>query len=279
MEQNALSPIFTAHLFSVLDRHLIDLLRSLTREDWERRTGVAHWSVKDIAGHLLDTALRRLSIARDGYVQHIQKPASETELINLVNSLNHQGVEFFRRMSPQLLTTLMDIATGELSSYFLKLDPFEKAPLAVSWAGERESFNWFDIAREYTERWHHQQQIRMAVDRPGIMDRELYHPVIASFMRSLPVAYRSMDRPQSSCVNVTVSGDAGGEWYLYKNADSWHLIEEPCGNTIASVVIPEAIAWRIFTKGISKAEAQPLLQVKGDREMALHVLNSLAIVG
>ena len=60
----------------------------------------------------------------------------------------------------------------------------------VSWAGEQESANWFDIAREFTERWHHQQQIRLAVEKPGIMTREFYYPVLDCFMRALPYSYR-----------------------------------------------------------------------------------------
>jgi len=40
--------------------------------------------------------------------------------------------------------------------------------------------------RELTERWHHQQQIRQATGRAGIMTPELYHPALDCFMRRLP---------------------------------------------------------------------------------------------
>jgi hypothetical protein len=46
------------------------------------------------------------------------------------------------------------------------LDPLAPAAFAVSWAGEETSSNWFDTARELTERWHHQQQIRLATIGP-----------------------------------------------------------------------------------------------------------------
>jgi hypothetical protein len=42
-----------------------------------------------------------------------------------------------------------------------RLDP-DAAGLAAAWAGETDSRNWFDVAREYTEKWHHQQQLRDA---------------------------------------------------------------------------------------------------------------------
>jgi len=38
--------------------------------------------------------------------------------------------------------------------------------LAVDWAEEMESKNWMAIAREYTEKWLHQQQIRDAIQQP-----------------------------------------------------------------------------------------------------------------
>ena len=60
-------PLITAHLFPTLDAQLIDLLRSLAPDDWERQTIAPRWKVKDVAAHLLDTQLRKLSFGRDGY--------------------------------------------------------------------------------------------------------------------------------------------------------------------------------------------------------------------
>ena len=44
-----LPPILTAHLFSKLDGLLLDLLRSLAPEDWEKQTVSPKWKVKDVA--------------------------------------------------------------------------------------------------------------------------------------------------------------------------------------------------------------------------------------
>src|SRR5438445_10080745 len=71
-----LKPIFTAHLFPRLDAMLIELLRSLTPEDWEKRTVSPKWKVKDVAAHLLDTPLRGVSIARDGYLPEAPRISS-----------------------------------------------------------------------------------------------------------------------------------------------------------------------------------------------------------
>ena len=64
---HALPPIATAHLFPKIEGLLIELLRSLEPNDWERQTVAPAWRVKDVAAHLLDTQLRKLSLARDAY--------------------------------------------------------------------------------------------------------------------------------------------------------------------------------------------------------------------
>lgn len=83
----------------------------------------------------------------------------------------------------------------------------------MSWAGEEQSANWFDTAREFTERWHHQQQIRLAVGQPGIMSREFYYPVLVGAETTIPqeIAWRiftkGIDR-QSALAQVKVTGDS-----------------------------------------------------------------------
>ena len=75
---------------------------------------------------------------------------------------------------------------------------------AVSWAGDESSPNWFDTARELTERWHHQQQIRDAARRPPLYELRFFKPVIDTFMRGLPHAYRNVNAPDGTTVALDV---------------------------------------------------------------------------
>jgi len=170
-----LKPILTAHLFSKLDGMLLEFLRSLALEDWEKQTVSPQWKVKDVAAHLLDTALRGVSIGRDACVPQAPKINSSAELAAYVDRVNAEGVTVYGRLSPAVLISLMETACKQLAEYHASRDPNAQAPYGVSWAGEEKSPNWFDTAREFTERWHHQQQIRMAVNRPGIMTLSLIH--------------------------------------------------------------------------------------------------------
>ena len=48
-------PILCAHLLRKVDLPLIDLLQSLSSEEWNLQTIAPRWKVRDVAAHLLDT--------------------------------------------------------------------------------------------------------------------------------------------------------------------------------------------------------------------------------
>jgi uncharacterized protein (TIGR03083 family) len=278
-----LPPILTAHLFAKVDGLLLELLRSLAPEDWEKQTVSPKWKVKDVAAHLLDTPLRGLSIARDGDFPLARKLDSPAALGAYIDRLNREGVAVYRRLSPALLIALMEVACRQLADYHAACDPFAMAPYGVSWAGEEKSANWFDTAREYTERWHHQQQIRLAVDRlgnahTGIMTRELYYPVLDCFMRALPFTYGHVSAAPGTAIRIVVSGECGGSWHLYAEETKWVLTEDDAGQVAAETTVPQEIAWRIFTKGIDRESALSQVKVSGDRALALPVLGMVSIV-
>jgi uncharacterized protein (TIGR03083 family) len=279
LELQGLPPIFTADLFPGLEAKLVELLRSLSPEGWEMQTLAPKWKVKDVAAHLLDTQTRKLAAARHGYKPENSKKLTPEKLIALINTLNAEGVRQYRQLPPNELIARMEATSRESADYHQKLDPFAPAMFPVSWAGEEESLNWFDTAREFTERWHHQQQIRVAVAKPGILTREFYFPVLDCFLRALPHAYREVSAKPGSLAQFTVTGDSGGSWYLYRDGGSWRLLAAPVGEKISETTIPQEIAWRIFTKGISHQEAGAQVRVAGDAVVGLHILSMVSIVG
>jgi uncharacterized protein (TIGR03083 family) len=275
----SLEPIFTAHLFPKLEGMLIEVLRSLSPQDWEKQTLAPQWKVKDVAAHLLDTQLRKLAASRNPPLTQNSQILSGAELVALINSLNADGVRKYRQLTPEELISKMEIASRESAEYHQSLDPFATAMFGVSWAGEETSPNWFDTAREFTERWHHQQQIRLAVDKPGIMRREFYFPVLDCFMRALPHTYRAVPGKPGTLAVFHVSGECGGTWYLFREHGAWKLISSICGETISETTIPQEIAWRIFTKGIARADAKAQVRATGDKNIGLRVLDMISIVG
>ena len=236
--------------------------------------------MKDVAAHLLDTQLRKLSLARDGYVAGPPpRFESNDQFLAFINQLNRDGVALYRRLSPAVLISLMEVASRESAEFHQSLDPMAESVFSVSWAGEERSLNWFDTARELTERWHHQEQIRLSTNRPGIMTRSLYYPVLDCFMRALPFKYRERTGEAGTHLRFNVSGECGGSWYLYRESDRWVQVDEPRGRQTADTTIPQEIAWRIFTKGIDRESAARQVTVTGDRDLGSHVMSMVAIVG
>jgi len=272
-------PILCAHLLRKVDGQLIDLLQALTSEEWNRQTTAPRWKVRDVAAHLLDTALRKLSLVRDSWFVENANVQSSEDVIALVNRLNDEGVAVYRRLSPGVLISLMTIACDQSASFHESLDPFARATFNVSWAGEEISLNWFDTARELTERWHHQEQIRLATGRPGIMTPELYHPVLDCFVRGMPYAYRHMNSPEGTNILLEISGECGGTWVLTKGRDGWHFVKESPQQVACKVALPQAIAWRVFTKGMDHACARQQAQIEGDVALGRGIFGLTAIVG
>ena len=285
-------PILCAHLLRQVDAQLIELLSSLDPAEWDLPTVAGQWRVRDVAAHLLDTCLRKLSLVRDNCFVEQVDIRSPQDVVDLVNRLNREGVAVYRRLSPSVLVEMMQSACTASADFHESLDPFATAAFNVSWAGESTSLNWFDTARELTERWHHQQQIRLATNRPGIETPELYHPVLDCFVRGLPHSFRAVDAPSGTLLLLEISGgvagdrssspgykgDAGGQWAIERQATGWRFAAFADRTPDAHIVLPQSIAWRVFTKGIDRDAALAQSAIKGNRALAERVLQLTAIV-
>ncbi|TAE14568.1 MAG: hypothetical protein EAZ95_09770 [Bacteroidetes bacterium] len=273
-----IEPLFTAHLFATLDAKLIALLQSLSPADWQKQTIAPLWKVKDVAVHLLDGNIRGLSIARDGYFGEVPTNIqSYQDLVAFLNGLNADWVKAMRRVSPAMLVHLLETTGKEYSDYLQTLAPFEQAIFSVAWAGEEHSANWFHIAREYTEKWHHQQQIRLAVGKTEeLYAPELYFPHLDTSMRALPHHYRSMTGKQGDLLHFIVENV--GKWQLHHNGQAWELVTDSTASSMCEVKIAGEVAWRIFTKGIARQEAQQHISITGRQDAGEKILDMLAVM-
>lgn len=273
-------PIPTLHLFPKLDQLLLDFLRSLSPADWEKPTIVPLWTIKDIAAHLLDGNLRTLSMSRDQYFGEKPDPIeSYGDLVAYLNRLNAEWVKAFKRVSPIVLIELLELTGSQYNTYLSTLNPYTPAIFSVAWAGEEESQNWFHIAREYTEKWHHQQQMRLAMGQEEVLYApDLYFPHLDTSMRALPHHYRNVAAEPGRVIAFAVKGVPKAQWYLQRNENAWVLSKILNQIPSASVNIDGTIAWRMLTKGIAKAEAAKLVEIEGDQQLGSVVLDMLAVM-
>ena len=287
-----LRPVYVAPLLRPLLGELLDLLGGLTAAQWELPSVAGAWRVRDVAAHLLDGDLRKIAACRDGHRLPLDEPIrTDRDLARLVNTLNAAGVAWGRRLSPRLLIDLL-AATGEWTARVLEaLPPHDVAMWPVSWAGEAVSENWMDVGREYTERWHHQMQIRDAVSAgPSLLAARWYRPLLDLSVRALPPSYARVTAPPGAAVTFAVtaaggatadragSGDVLGAWTLLREAERWTLYE---GAGVAATTVVHATAdaaWRLLYNALPSPAPPSAITIDGDRRLAGPLLGTRSVV-
>lgn len=272
-------PIVTLPLFPLLDQHLLQLLRKLTPEEWNLPTIASKWTVKDIAAHLLDGNLRGLSVSRDSYFG-VDSGSVHTyqELVAFLNNLNHQWTDAAKRLSPALLIDLLEWSGKQYHEHLCALDPFDPAVFAVAWAGQDQSENWFHIAREYTEKYIHQQQIRDAVGAEPLFSGELFRPFIRTFLYALPVAYRNRTAPEGTIIALQIGQGAVNEHRIIRMNNEWVLTEASEAPAAATIIMNPDTAWKVFSKGIRPETAMEQVTILGDQDLGRTALDMVAVM-
>jgi len=286
-------PIIVADLFPEVLDSLVKLLSGLTAEEWQKPTGCTGWSVKDVALHLLGDEIGNLSRRRDKHVVSGPSITEWEELVEIIDDLNQDWVHAARRISPRLLIDLLEFTGGQMCDYFRSLDPYAMGG-AVSWAGPEPAPVWLDLAREYTERWHHQQHIRDAVGKPGLTEARYMAPALATFVWGLPRAFRAPHLPsvgpeegagratqaaEGTAVTLTIAGESGGQWSLLREGGAWRLYAGAAERPAAEVTFDEDVAWRLFTRGLGPDVAHERAALSGDHALGLKVLETISIIG
>jgi uncharacterized protein (TIGR03083 family) len=270
-------PVLVVDLFPEILESLIALLSGFTPGDWARPTVCAGWSVKDVALHLLGIEVGNLSRRRDGQVSSERPAQNWNELVGVIKDWNETWVESTRRISAPLLIDLLDHSGRQWCEFGRKLNPFAPGG-AVSWAGPEPAPVWLDLAREYTERWHHQQHIRDAVGRPGLKQPRYLAPALATFSRGLPHAFEKAAAVEGTTITLEISGESGGRWTIERTNEAWKLYAGAPERATARAALDEDTAWRLFTRGISPAQAKSRVKLGGNLTLAQQILETVSII-
>lgn len=272
-------PIKTAHLFAILHQKLIELLSSLSTDDWNKPTVARLWTVKDVAAHLLDTNVRAISASQKFTEPPPSAPINTyADLVDFLNDLNATWVQAMKRVSPQLLIGFLETTGKQHAEVMASLNPFAQAQYSVAWAGEEQSLNWFHVAREYTEKFHHQQQIRDAVGKPGIMTAELFYPCLDTFMQGLPHAYRDIEADTGGLIKIDVAGEIGGAWFLNRIPGKWVLGKTAVSTPDVIVTLSPDTAWKVFTKAIGPRFAIEISNISGNVNLGENLFRMVAVM-
>ncbi|HLX56421.1 MAG TPA: maleylpyruvate isomerase family mycothiol-dependent enzyme [Ktedonobacteraceae bacterium] len=273
-------PIMVIDLFPQERKQLLELFSELEAEDWEKPTICPGWTVKDIGLHLLGDDIGYLSGARDHFSNPFLRSKDLQEWKSLVISINEANelwVKATARISPKLLSDLLALTGKQFYEYMQSLDQMATGRV-VSWAGPEPAPVWLDTAREYTERWLHQQQIRDAVKKPGLKEKRFFHPVLDTFVRALPHTYKDIPVVDPTVLKFIVTGEAGDAWYLVGEANRWSLSQGVELQPVAVVTMDQETCWRLFTKGMNKDQARAQTVIEGDQNLAEKLLETVSII-
>ena len=270
-------PVLTSQLFPKLLHSLIDVLEDLTPEEWALPTTCPRWSVHDLTAHILGDEVWQLSMGRDGFHPSMITADEWDDLVVELNDLNEQWVRAMTRVSPRLMIDLLRSTGEQVNRYLQSCDPHAVGP-SVSWASPDPAPMWLHIAREYTERWHHQQQVRQAVGRPILTDPDWFAPVLATFVHGLRRTYSGVRAPNGTMVRVTISGASGGTWLVARTDSDWVLCEDEDADCVAAVTIDEIDAWQLFTKSVARELVEPRIVIEGYRDLGSKVLETVSII-
>src|SRR5262245_36848679 len=280
MPLSPLSVVDTRPFFRPVSSALVSLLGGLTDEQWNRGTVAGAWTVRDVAAHLIDISLRRVSFHRDRLIPPPPPFAitSERDFVRFINGLNHEWVSATKRLSPAVLVEMFELASRDLAAFLEALPLDAPALFGVSWAGEQSSAGWFDIGREFTELWHHQMQIRLAVGAPPLADPRYLKAVLDISMRALPHAYRDVLARDGDVVALNVEGPAGGQWTLTRHTAQWALSAGVPAQADARVRMSDDVAWRLLFNALPVAQATDAIEIEGRAELSVPLLRARAIV-
>jgi uncharacterized protein (TIGR03083 family) len=265
-------------LLPLLRASLVTLLTGLSAGDWTRPTACPGWSVHGVAAHLFGVEVGNVSVRRDGWGLG---PGEGEDLDSWLNAFNQQWVEAARRLSPELLVELIDLAGQRFEEHLATLD-LDAIGGPVSWAtGSDPAPVWLDVAREYMERYVHQQQIREATGCPAL-GADFVSPVLTTAAHALPRALDRVSRPLGTVVTFTVEGEGGGSWYVVRAAGGWELEAAPVADAV-SVADAGACHARTTVDGALKLYARdpsaPALSWEGDDELACALAGVKAVLG
>ncbi len=140
------------------------------------------------------------------------------------------------------------------------------------------SIYWLDVAGEYTERWVHHQQIRQALGRPALLGRRWLHPVLATFMRALPLAYEPIPATAGARVAVVIDGPAGGRWLLRRGDQRWTLLADDGQSADSEIRIGQNIVWRLWTRLVTVDDAQASIAIAGDEDLGVPAARVVAVM-
>jgi hypothetical protein len=266
------SPLDLRDLMSKERDEPIALLSSLVPEDWHV-AAVGSWDIHAVTLHLFRSDCGRVG---SGWGSGGGLDLDYEALTGIIERENDEWVEAARHIPPVMMGNLLSLSGRWVDRSFTDVD-LEAQGVPVAWTGTGPSPVWLDIAREYTDRWMHHQQIRDAVGRNGLKDKEWMSPVLQTFMLAMPRAYEAVAAPRGTATRIVLTGPSGGEWQVERDADRWRLTTE-MRPADAEVYLADDLAWRLYVRMVTPEDAMTEIERRGSSELTEPACRAVAVM-
>lgn len=200
------------------------------------------------------------------------------EIVDLIDKLNAGGVRYAQRLSPRVMIDLLEVAGEWVSAYVAALPAHAESWIAVAWADEERSENWLDTGREYTERWHHQMQIREAVGARPLLQRRWLHPILDLSVRAFRRAYKGVPAPVGTTVVFEVEAEEQHAWSVVREEAGWAVWRGRRSDAAACVRADADTAWKLLYNALPPEAVRDRVAVTGDRRLATPMLDARSVM-
>jgi hypothetical protein len=233
--------------------------------------------VKGIALHLLGDDLSLLSRQRDSEPSGvaIEAGASFDELFVALDRFNERWVEAASFFSPPVVIELLRLS-GEWTHDFYGTVDDDLLGEPVPWIGPDPAPYWLLAAREYWERWIHQEQIRRAVGRPGLHDQRFAVPAIAVAVRGFPQGLAPFPAPDGTTITLRITDAAGAAWTVGCDGRTWTLYDGAPDDPTVVIPVDLETAALLFSRALTNAELTDRLHPEGDPDLGAVMVGGLA---
>jgi uncharacterized protein (TIGR03083 family) len=247
-------------------RDVLDLLPTLSDDDWSRPTDCPGWSVHDVAAHLAH--LEAMLAAHDARV-----PAGTTNSGTPSSDYTQAGVDARADRSPEQLIDELAQAFEARGDELADLpDPAAKpdaTPGGVDWT-------WETLLRNRAiDVWVHEQDIRRAVDRPGSLGSGGAQVTTHTFAAGMPfVLGKRVAPPAGTSVVWNITGEVPLEVGAIIGDDG-RAAPTVAGDPSAILTLTNE-AFTVLGAG-RRARGEVQVNIEGDQQLGEAVLDAMAL--
>ena len=249
---------------------LAEVLAPLSEDEWLTPSPCPGWSVKDLAAHVIGT---ELTLDGQPSPELTEEVRAHEHVRNDIGAINEAWVDSFRsRPGTEVLATLKEV-TGRRARALAAMSQEEFD--ADSWtpAGPG-SYGRFMQIRVY-DCWIHEQDMRMALNRPGHLSGPQAEQSLDEVARALGfIVGKKAGAPQGSSVEIELTGPTSRRLFVTVDGRA-AVVPTLDGEPTVKVTMPFELFIPMASGRLPADPAAPGIELAGDTDLAARVVASL----